>query len=197
MGIKEFITENNMPDVKLSEMAASDLKQKRLLARLETCGINSIGDLSKMTDDEIIDLPLFGKKKIVKLQEFLEDWCNKGYPLNGKINSALNPELLIESLKRKVFYRDVNMQILALRCDYHTFESAGEPFGKSRQGVQYIEKLTYQKFKSWYAENHIREKIGDYDEFQFYCEQNYAGRYETELKAIKKLVRMAKYKYKD
>ena len=197
MGIKEFITENNMPDVKLSEVATSDLKQKRLLARLETCGINSIGELSKMTDDEIIDLPLFGKKKIVKLQEFLEDWHSRDYPLNGKINSALNPELIIESLKKKVFYRDVNMQILALRYDYHTFESAGEPFGKSRQGVQYIEKLTYQKFKNWYTENNIREKIGDYDEFQFYCEQNYAGRYETELKAIKKLVRMAKYKYKD
>ena len=197
MEIKEYVTENNMPDVKLSEIATSDLKQKRLLARLETCGITTIGDLGKMTDDEIIDLPLFGKKKIVKLQDFLEDWRNRGYPLNGKIKSALSPELMMESLKKKVFFKDVNTQILALRFDYHTFESAGEPFGKSRQGVQYIEKLTYQKFKNWYAENHIKEKIGNYDEFQFYCEQNYADKYETELKAIKKLVRMAKYKYKD
>lgn len=197
MEIKELITGYEMPDVKLSEIATSDMKQKRLLARLEAGGVNSIGDLSKMTDDEIIALPLFGEKKMLKLQEFLEYWHSNGHPLNGKIKSALNSELLIQSLKKKVFFRDVNMQILALRGDYHTFESAGEPFGKSRQGVQYIEKLTYQKFKNWYEENQIKEKIGDYDEFLFYCEKQYAVDYETELKAIRKLVRMAKYKYKD
>lgn len=191
MEVREMLDYYDAPDIALANITVHTLPQKRLLALLMTDGVNTIGDLKKMSDDDIKSLSLFGNKKLEKLREFITDWYEDDFSSATQLNIT-KPDTVIQSLQEEVFGTYKNMSIVAMRGNYQTYESIGEKYGQSRQSVQDKEKAIYKKFVEWYERNRLSEKIGNWDELKFYCDTQFPEDQREIKSAMRRFVTLAK-----
>ena len=190
MEVNEMLNYYNAPDVNLVDIVFKTNPQKRLIELLIRDGVKSTKDLRNMSDEDILSLDKFGRRKLEKLYEYIIDWYNDDFPVVNRINVA-RPETVLQSLQEDVFITYKNMQIVAMR-EYQTYDNIGIQFGQSRQSVQDKEKYTQKKFVSWYDANRIAERIGDMDEFRLYCDMNFPEDQRVIKTAVKRLVMLTK-----
>lgn len=190
MEVNEMLNYYNAPDVNLADIVYKTNPQKRLIELLIRDGVKSTKDLRNMSDEDILSLDKFGRRKLEKLYEYIIDWYNDDFPVVNRINVA-RPETVLQSLQEDVFITYKNMQIVAMR-EYQTYDNIGIQFGQSRQSVQDKEKYTQKKFVSWYDANRIAERIGDMDEFRLYCDRNFPEDQRVIKTAVKRLVMLTK-----
>ena len=190
MEINEMLNYYNAPDVNLTDIVYKTNPQKRLIELLIKDGVRNTKDLRKMSDEDILNLDMFGGRKLEKLHEFIMDWYNDDFPVVNRINVA-RPETVMQSLQEDVFLTYKNMQIVAMR-EYQKYDGIGMQFGQSRQSVQDKEKYTQKKFVAWYDANRIADKIGNMDEFRVYCDKNFPEDQRVMKTAVKRLVMLTK-----
>lgn len=180
------------PCVYLSEIIEQDdIKQKRLVALLNSYGITTTDHLRKLDDADLTDQNLFGPVKLEKLVELLTKWKENGYVINAD-EDITKPETIIANLQKKVFLNYNNVTILAMRWNLKTFEEIAEYFDRSRQIIKDREARVAKRFVSWYKKNGFSEKIGNYDDFRTYCNNNISDD-QNELKdAVKRLISIVK-----
>lgn len=193
MEIREMLELYKAPSVRLADIIWQNLPQKRLLKLLIDDGVTSTDQLMEMSDADILALPLFGKMKLDKLREFINDWYEQDFPAKNHLNVS-KPETVQRSLEEEVFGTYKNMAIVAMRGQYKTFEEIAFQFGQSRQSVSEKEKVVQAKFGVWYATHNIDEKIGDMDELIGYCERNFPKDQTTMKIAVRRLATVAKRK---
>ena len=192
MEVREMLDFYEIPeDIRLADIETNNIKEARLLNRLMVNNINTIADLKKYSDEDLMQLKFFKHGKLERLQEFLTDWYENNLTVENRIN-VTDVNTVITSLQEDVFGTYKNQVILAMRGNYQTYGRIGEKLGQSRQGVQENERTVRKKFLRWYQENGIKEKIGDYSEFYFYCDKNFPES-QRELKvAVRKLTELAR-----
>ena len=187
MEVRELLNLYNAPDVELNDIICQTNPQKRLLSLLMKNGVLTTQQLRNMSDEEIMDeIKIFGEWKLEKLHEFITDWYENDFPVYNRLNVS-KPLTVLQSLQEDVFITYKNLQIVAMR-ETQTYESIGRYFGQSRQSVKDKEKYTQRKFVTWFVENRIMDKIGNMDEFVFYCERNFPEDQRMMKTAVKRLV---------
>ena len=191
MEVREMLDFYDAPEANLEDIVTQNIRQMRLVSLLISDGVRSISDLRSMSDDDIMKLTLFGEKKLDKLREFLTDWYEEDFPTINRINVS-DVDTIIRGLQEDVFLTNKNLQQIAMRGSYKTYEEIGEYFGQSRQSIQNAETKIQTKFLKWYRKNRIADKIGDLDDFVLYCERNFPEDQRQLKTAVRRLVVLTK-----
>ena len=192
MEIREMLEFYEIPEeIRLEDIETNNIREDRLLNRLTVNNINTIADLKRLSDDELMQLKYFKQGKLEKLREFLTDWYENDLAVENRIRFS-DVNSVITSLQEEVFGTYKNMSILAMRGNYQSYGRIGEKLGQSRQGIQENERTVQQKFIRWYKEKDIADKIGNYSDFYFYCDKNFPEDKREMKTAVRKLVELAK-----
>ena len=192
MEVREMLDFYEIPEnIRLEDIETANKREDRLLNRLMVNNINTIADLKEYSDEDLMQLQYFKHGKLEKLREFLTDWFENNLVVENHISIA-DVNTVITSLQEDVFGTYKNQMILAMRGNYQSYSQIGEKLGQSRQGIHENERTVQQKFLRWYQKNDIKQKIGDYQEFYFYCDENFPES-QRELKvAVRKLTELAR-----
>lgn len=193
MDICRMLTEADAPNVPLEDIIVHDIKEKRLIKLLTDNGIRTTGDLKLLTNEDLRKKPMIWFKKIQKLKDMFEAWIAEDFPTRNYI-SVTRPGTIRNSLEANVFGNYTNLDIIALRGAYQTYEYIGEKYNQTRQGIFDRENRVYRKFLSWYEAYRVAEKIGDFDDFNRYCETNFPEDQRAMKIAVSYLTTLAKKK---
>ena len=190
MEVKEMLEFYNAPeDVYLEDIVTQNIRETRLVALLIEDGVRTVGDLKKMSDDDLMHLTLFGVKKLDKLREFITDWYEADFPTRVRINVS-DASTVIRGLQEDVFLTNKNLEMIALRGSYKTYEEIGEYFGQTRQSIKFTETRIQKEFAWWYYKNRLNDKIGTLDDFVLYCDTNFPEDQRMLKTAVRRLVVM-------
>ena len=190
MEVSEMLELYKAPeDVYLEDIVTQDIRQTRLVALLISNGLKTVGDLKGMTDDDLLRMTLFGVKKLDKLREFITDWYEEDFPARYRINVS-DANTVIKGLQQDVFLTQKNLEMIAMRGSYKTYEEIGEYFGQSRQSIKWNEDVAQRKLIVWYKKNRLDEKIGNLDDFVLYCDTNFPEDQRLMKIAVRRLVVM-------
>ena len=187
MEVKEMLEIYKAPNVYLEDIVTRDIKQTRLLGVLIDDGIKTIDDLKKLSDEELLQLPMIWVKKLDKIREFVTDWYEDDFPNRNKVNVS-DVSTIVRGLQEDVFLTNKNIEMISMRGKYKTYEEIGEYFGQSRQSVQFTETATQKKFIQWYEANRLYDKIGDLNDFMLYCDKKIPEDQRQLKTAVRRLI---------
>lgn len=193
MDISKMLISLGAPNVPLEDIVVENLREERLLKLLMDNGIRTTGDLMHISNAELKKMPLIWLKKIQKIQEFISRWAEDGFPTRNYINIA-RPNTMLESLQSEVFGNYSNLELIALRAKFLTYEEIGEKYERSRQNIYDREKRVVGKFEKWLENNRIVERLGSLDEFVLYCNTNLPEDQRQMKTAVEYLVKVVKKK---
>ena len=192
MEIRNMIDFYHIPEeIRLEDIETSNIKEARLLNRLMVNNINTIADLKRYSDEDLMQIKYFKEGKLEKLREFLTDWYEDDLAVENHL-SISDVNTVITSLQEEVFGSYKNQVILVLRGNYQSYGKIGEQLGQSRQGVLENERIVHKRFMKWYRENDLSDKIGNYNDFYLYCEKNFPDDQRDMKVAVRKLVELAR-----
>ena len=166
MEVREILKNIDAPNVSLKDIRP----KSRFIDLIVRSGIETIYQLKNMSDDEILEIPLMGKKKLAYLKDYFQQWADDGFEAANHVN-ILEPETIERGLREKVFRNDKNLQIIYYRAIGRTYEDVGGYFKMTRQGVNETEKAATQRFERWYKENNLSDRIGNMNDFYIYCKK--------------------------